>query len=86
MVIKVTPGGQTQVVVDGLKSITGLVVDRGIIYILEDEEGFVAPCTGRVLRASCGGRKDPEPIATGLTFPAAMTLGPDGDLYISNFG
>jgi hypothetical protein len=25
-------------------------------------------------------------IATGLTFPTAMTFGPDGNLYVSNFG
>ena len=85
-VIKVTPSGETTIVVDGLKSITGLVVDRGSIYILQDEQGFVAPCTGRVLRAGRNGRLDPEPIATGLTFPTALTLGPDGNLYASNFG
>ncbi len=27
-----------------------------------------------------------ETIATGLSFPSAMTLGPDGALYVSNFG
>ena len=84
--IKITPSGQTSVVVDGLKSITGLVVDRGSIYILQDEGGFVAPCTGRVLRAGRDGRIDGEPIATGLMFPTAMTLGPNGDLYVSNCG
>jgi len=26
-----------------------------------------------------------EEIASGLTFPAAMTFGPDGALYVSNF-
>ena len=86
MVIKVTPSGQTSVVVEGLKSITGLVVDRGSIYILENAGGFVAPCTGQIVRASRSGRIDPEPIATGLTFPTAMTLGPDGNLYVSDFG
>jgi hypothetical protein len=27
-----------------------------------------------------------EVVATGLTFPTAMTFGPDGQLYISNCG
>jgi hypothetical protein len=27
-----------------------------------------------------------EAVATGLTFPTAMTFGPDGYLYISNYG
>jgi len=38
------------------------------------------------LRASRSGRLDPEPVATGLTFATAMTLGPDGNLYVSDFG
>jgi hypothetical protein len=27
-----------------------------------------------------------QTIATGLTFPTGMTFGPDGALYVSNFG
>ncbi len=27
-----------------------------------------------------------EEVVKGLTFPTAMTFGPDGDLYVSNFG
>jgi hypothetical protein len=86
-VIKVTPSGETSIVVDGLTSITGLVVDRGSIYILENEGGFVVPCAGRVLRVDRSGNlARAEEIATGLMFPTAMTLGPDGNLYVSNFG
>jgi len=86
MVIKVTPSGQSSVVLDELTSITGLVVDRGAIYILENQGGFVAgPCAGRVLRVPRSGNlAQSEEIATGLSFPTAMTLGPDGNLYVSN--
>ncbi len=88
MVIKVTPSGQMSTVVDGLTSITGLVVSGGSLYILENEGGFVAaPCAGRVLRVPRSGHLDKlDVVATGLFFPTAMTLGPDGDLYVSNFG
>jgi sugar lactone lactonase YvrE len=27
-----------------------------------------------------------ETVASGLTFPTGMTFGPDGALYVSNFG
>jgi len=88
MVIKVTPSGQMSTVVDGLTSITGLVVAGGSLYILENEGGFVAaPCAGRVLRVPRSGHLDKlDVVATGLFFPTAMTLGPDGGLYVSNFG
>lgn len=86
-VIKVTPSGQMRTVVDGLTSITGLVVDGGTMYILENEGGFIAPCAGRVLRVPRSGNPGRlDEVATGLFFPTAMTLGPDGNLYVSNFG
>lgn len=87
MVLKVTPSGETHVVLDGLTSITGLVVDRGTIYVLENEGGFVVPCAGRVLRVSRSGNlAKAEEVASGLLFPSAMTLGADGALYVSNVG
>jgi glucose/arabinose dehydrogenase len=88
MVIKVTPSGQMSVVLDGLTSITGLVVAGGSLYVLENEGGFVAaPCAGRVLRMPRSGNlAKAEVVASGFFFPTAMTLGPDGNLYVSNFG
>ena len=88
MVIKVAPSGQMKVVLDGLTSITGLVADHGSIYVLENEGGFVAaPCAGRVLRVPRSGNlAQADVVASGFFFPTAMTLGPDGNLYVSNFG
>ena len=42
------------------------------------------PPRGRVLRIDRSG--DATVIADGLFFPTGMTLGPDGNLYVSNFG
>lgn len=88
MVIKVTPSGQMSTVLDGLTSITGLAVAGGSLYVLENEGGFVAaPCAGRVLRMPRSGNlAQATVVASGFFFPTAMTLGPDGNLYVSNFG
>jgi hypothetical protein len=87
MVIKVTPSGQTNVVLTGLSSLLGIAVQDGKIYVLENQGGFPALCAGRVLRVSHSGNLDKvEVIATGLQHPTAMTFGPDGNLYVSNFG
>jgi hypothetical protein len=87
MVIKVTPSGQTEVVLSGLSSIVGLAFRNGKLYVLENEGGFPNLCAGRVLRVSRSGKLDKvEVVAAGLQHPTAMTLGPDGNLYVSNYG
>jgi len=40
--------------------------------------------TGTILRVSPIGQR--TVVATGLTFPTGMTMGPDGVLYVSNLG
>ena len=39
---------------------------------------------GRVVRIDPNGAK--TVVASGLTFPTGMTMGPDGNLYVSNQG
>ncbi len=39
---------------------------------------------GKVVRLNRAG--DIEDVATGLSVPTGMTFGPDGYLYVSNFG
>jgi sugar lactone lactonase YvrE len=49
--------------------------------------GFPGPGqlgTGKVIRIDPNGTQ--TEIASGLSFASAMTLGPDGALYVSNFG
>ena len=57
--------------------------------MLEAFTGFFAPApftvnSGMVVRLNSVGGWDT--IATGLNFPTALTFGPAGRLYISNFG
>jgi hypothetical protein len=44
----------------------------------------IIPRTRRVVRVRRSGAL--EPVVAGLMFPTAMTFGPGGNLYISNFG
>jgi len=60
--------------------------DRARLYVLESTTvaGFFGEGTGAVVRVNHDGSV--ETIATGLSFPSGITFGPDGALYVSNFG
>lgn len=86
-IYKVTPGGQATITATGFTAILGLVLDnKNRMYVLETTTGnpFPTPGTGRIVRVNPNGSK--EVIATGLSNPTAITYGPDGNLYISNWG
>jgi hypothetical protein len=87
---KVTPSGHIQKRVTGLTTVLGLAFGpRNRLFVLESmtAPGLPGPGelgTGRVVRLDASGRQ--TVIATGLSFPTAMTFGPDGALYVSNLG
>ncbi len=87
---KVTPSGQIKVAVTGLTAVLGVAFDeKHRLYVLESFTGqpFPGPAaigTGQIVRVRDDGSL--KTIATGLTFPTAMTFGPDGALYVSNVG
>jgi len=89
-VLKLTPSGALKEWVTGVTTALGLAFDhRGRLYVLESmtAPGFPGPAqaeTGRILRIDHSGNV--ETIASGFTTPTAMTFGPDGALYVSNFG
>ena len=58
----------------------------GLLYALElsTDAGFPNPGAGKVVRVTRSGAI--EDVVTGLVVPSGMTFGPDGRLYISNFG
>jgi hypothetical protein len=75
-----------QVVAQGT-TILGLAFDaKHNLYILQNTTGFPEPTpgAGSIVRIRPGG--GPETIVTGLTLPTAMTMGPDGNLYVSHIG
>jgi hypothetical protein len=90
-ILKITPAGQISVRAQGLTAVLGVAFDaQGQLYALETSAPVtqpgppVTPGTGRVVRIKSDGSLEPD--ATGLTFPTAMTFGPDGKLYVSNNG
>jgi len=86
-IYKITPSGQMKVDVSDLNTVLGLVFDqRARMYVLEMTVGapFPSPGMGRILRIDPNGQK--SVIATGLSLPTGMTMGPDGNLYVSNVG
>jgi hypothetical protein len=87
---KVTPSGQIKFDTRGFNMVLGLAFDnRDRMYVLEMSsafpgwDGFPAPGSGRVVRVSPDG-KTRDIIADGLFLPGGMTLGPDGNIYVSN--
>jgi hypothetical protein len=89
-VLKLTPSGQLKTWVSGLTTVLGIAFDHeGRLYLLESmtapgEPGPGEFGTGTIVRIDHSGAV--KTIASGFTFPTAMTMGPDGALYVSNFG
>jgi hypothetical protein len=82
--------GKLRLVKIDFSKVLGVTFDSAHrIYVLETSNsdaagGFPVPGTGDVVRINSDGTV--ETIDSGLTFPTAMTFGPDGKLYVSNFG
>jgi hypothetical protein len=88
-VYKITPSGQVEEWATGFSTILGLAFDNAArLYVLEmtagSTSGFPEPGKSRVVRVNPNGTH--EVIATGLSFATGMTMGPDGNLYVSNWG
>jgi hypothetical protein len=90
-VLRITRSAGVSVVAEGLTTVLGTAFDsRGRLFALETSAPATSsgpptlPGTGRVVLIRNDGSL--QPVVTGLTFPTAMTFGPDGMLYISNFG
>ena len=88
--MRVSLNGNLSVVRKGFTTILGLDFDLwGNLYVLESMTAAGPPGpaqlgTGTIVRINIFGQT--STIATGLSFPTGMTIGPDGALYVSNLG
>jgi hypothetical protein len=92
-IFEISKDGHIKVAAEGVSAVTGVAFDsKHRMYVLEmsTSAGGPNPGDGKVVRMNHpdGGPHDSDQtvIASGLTFPTAMTFGPDGALYVSNFG
>jgi hypothetical protein len=89
-VLKIAPDGTISTYAIGLTTVLGLAFDSsGNLYALESmtAPGFPGPSqfgSGKVVKITATGNQ--STVATGLSFPSGMTMGPDGNLYVSNLG
>ena len=86
-VFKLTPSGELKPQATGLTTILGLAFGhRHRMYVLEtsNHAGAPTPGTGDIVQIDPSGAR--TTIVSGLTFPTGMTMGPDGDLWVSNQG
>ena len=88
-IMKLTPSGELKTWATGLSTVLGIAFDgRDRLYVLESmtNPGFppAQMNSGKVFRIDPSGAN--TLIAENLNFPSAMTFGPDGALYVSNFG
>lgn len=87
-VVQIAPDGAVTDVWTGLTMVTGVVVDAsGTLSATEMSTGnteqppVLVPGSGRVVRQT--GPDQAEPVATGMLFPIALDVGPDGALYVA---
>ena len=86
-IYKITPEGEISIAQPGFTTVLGIAFDEWHrMYVLENTTGnpFPTPGTGRVVRVNDSGSRDV--IASGLNLPTGITFGPDGKLYVSNWG
>ncbi len=89
---RITPDGKiTEGVVKNLSNAIDVAfAPDGTMYVLQFVSQFdparrrYAPFGGFVLRVRADATT--EPVVTGLAFPTSMTFGPDGALYVNNYG
>jgi hypothetical protein len=92
-IFRITQSGHLKVVATGFSKVLGVAIDgRDRLYVLETSYSTTdpgpEPFTGRLIRILPNGKQEVLIDSTSgvLVFPTGMTFGPDGNLYVSNYG
>ena len=85
-VYQVNPNGRLRIETSGVEKVLGLAFVGGKEYVLEmsTAAGGPVPGTGTLVRVQAG--RVTQTIASGMTFPTGLTVGPDGAFYVSDQG
>jgi hypothetical protein len=85
-IFQVTPNGHLKSESTGVEKVLGLAFSGGKEYALEmsTAAGGPVPGTGTLVRVQAG--HVTQTIASGMTFPTGLTVGPDGAFYVSDQG
>jgi hypothetical protein len=79
-IYKLSRNGDATPFADGLHAVLGIAFDAAHrLYVLQSP--IFVPGTGSLVRRTATGEW--ETLLSGLTFPAGLTRGPDGALYLS---
>ena len=83
---KLLPNQRLMKLFDGFTAVIGMVFMDGKLYALETSTAADNPLpgSGKIVRVSDSGKL--TDVLTGLSFPTAIAAGPDGALYVSEFG
>jgi hypothetical protein len=87
VILKITPEGHISVWASGFNTILGIDFDdEDNVYVLENTVGALGPTPGlgQVVRINEHGTR--TVVASGLFLPTGLTIGPDGNLFVSNYG
>jgi hypothetical protein len=84
---KLLPNQRLMKMFDGLTAVISMVFLDGKLYALETSavaEDYPSAGNGKIVRVSDSGEL--TDVVTGLSYPSGITAGPDGALYVSEFG